>query len=141
MHVKSIMALGKLFLILVCSNSYAQSWSGPVNQDRIKNDGFLAFAYNMSIYYGSRLNKFDNAMHTQAVYHALNSLDNGETVEWYNDRNNSYGKARIVYTVPGSGTICRRIHSQVRLANSVNTYEDTACYNNNTNTWTFVDKY
>jgi surface antigen len=141
MRVKSLMVLGKLCLILACSNSYAQSWSGPVNRDRIKNDSFLAFAYNMSIFYGSRLGKFDNAMHTQAVYHALNSLDNGESVEWYNDRNNSHGKARIVYTIPGGGTICRRIHSWVQIGNSSNNFEDTACYNNNTNTWTFVDKY
>jgi surface antigen len=112
-----------------------------MNRDRVRNDGLLAFAYNMSIYYGSRLSKMDNAFHSQAVYHALNSLDNGETVEWYNDRGNSYGKARIVYTIPGSGTICRRIHSLVRVGDRENNYEDTACYSNNTNTWTFVDKY
>ena len=76
MRVKNIMVLGKLFLILACTNSYAQSWSGPMNQDRVKNDGFLAFAYNMSIYYGSRLGKMDNALHTQAVYHAINNLEN-----------------------------------------------------------------
>ena len=112
-----------------------------MNQDRVKNDGFLAFAYNMSIYYGSRLGKMDNALHTQAVYHALNNLENGETVEWFNDRSDSQGKARIVYTIPGSGTICRRIHSWVRVNSRANSYEDTACYNNNTNTWVFVDKY
>lgn len=141
MHVKNIMALGKLFLILACSNSYAQSWTGPMNRDRIKNDGLLAFTYNMSVYYGSRLPKADNALHSQAVYHALNNLDNGELIEWYNDRTNSHGKARIVYTIPGSGTICRRIHSWVQTADRSNNYEDTACYNNNTNSWTFVDKY
>ncbi len=83
----------------------------------------------------------DQAMHTQAVYHALNNLENGELVEWFNDRTDAQGKARIVYTWPANGNICRRVHSWVRLGADEKSFEDTACLYANTNVWKFVDKY
>jgi surface antigen len=80
-------------------------------------------------------------MHTQSVYHALNNLENGELVEWFNHRTDAQGKTRIVYTYPGSGNICRRVHSWVRFGADEKSFQDTACYNNTTNSWNFIDKY
>ena len=48
MHVKNMMVLGKLCLILVCSNSYAQSWQTPVYNNWNSGDSLFGFAYNMT---------------------------------------------------------------------------------------------
>lgn len=141
MRVKNMMVLGKLCLILVSTNSYAQSWISPINQNWSRSETFLGFAYNISKHFSTRLSKEDSALHTQAVYHALENLDNGELVQWYNDRSDSHGRVRIVYTWQGSGNICRRVFSWVRFAENARNFEDTACYNMNTKTWNFVDKY
>lgn len=141
MRVKSLMALGKLCLILACTNSSAQSFLGPTNNSWAPNDSIISIAYNMVRYFESRLNKPDAAMHTQAVYHALNNMENGQVAEWRNERSNSWGQAKIVYTWPGNGNVCRRVYSLVQTEQYVKNFEDTACYNNNTNSWRFVDKY
>jgi surface antigen len=135
------MVLGKLCLILVCTNSYAQSWETPVYQNWQRTDSIVGFAFNVTKWFTKRLKPEDQAMHSQSVYHALNNLENGEVVEWFNHRTDAQGKARIVYTYPGSGNICRRIHSWVRFGADEKSFQDTACYNNTTNTWIFIDKY
>ena len=137
-----MMVLGKLFLILVCSSSvYAQSWETPIYNSRTNNDTFVGFAYNISKWFSKRLKPEDQAIHTQSVYHALNNLENGELVEWFNDRTDAQGKARIVYTWPANGNVCRRVHSWVRFGADSKSFEDTACYNSITKGWKFVDKY
>ena len=133
--------LGKLFLILACTSSFAQSWEGPQYRDWQRNDGVLGFAYNMNRYFATKLSKQDAAVHSRAVYFALSNLETGEIAEWFNDNAGSHGKAKIIATWTGSGDICRRVYSYVSAGKSSGTYEDTACYNSNTKTWNFVDKY
>jgi len=141
MHVRNLMVLGKLCLILVCSNSFAQSWQTPIYNNWSRGDTLIGFTYNISKYLTTRLKKEDQALHSQAVYHALNNLENGEVVEWFNDRTDAQGKAKIVYTFPASGNICRRVHSWVRYGADSKSFEDTACRNTAVNTWNFIDKY
>jgi len=92
---------------------------------------------NLSRYFGTQLKPQDRELHRQAVYHALNNLENGEAVEWFNDRTDAQGKARIVMTTPANGGYCRRVHSWVRLGADQRAFEDTACYNVTTKTWNF----
>lgn len=141
MLVKNMMVLGKLCLILVCTNSFAQSWETPIFDNWRRTDSIVGFAYNITKYFSQRLKPEDQAMHSQSVYHALNNLENGEVVEWFNHRTDAQGKARIVYTYPGNGDICRRIHSWVRYGIDQKSFQDTACYNNTSNMWIFIDKY
>lgn len=141
MPVKNMMVLGKLCLILVCTNSFAQSWETPIYDNWRRSDNFIGFAYNISKYLSKRLKPEDQAMHSQSVYHALNNLENGELVEWFNHRTDAQGKARIVYTYPGNGDICRRVHSWVRYGRDEKSFQDTACYNNTSKAWVFIDKY
>lgn len=142
MPVKNMMVLGKLCLILVCSNNvYAESWTGPSIPNYATQQSIMGLTMNLMKWFSKRMKPEDQALHTQAVYHALNNLENGEVVEWFNDRTDAQGKARIVYTWPGNGNICRRVHSWVRLGADEKAFEDTACFYNSTNGWKFVDKY
>ena len=132
-----MMVLGKLCLILVCTNSSAQSFEGPVNNTWLSSDSAIHVLINLTRYFGTQLKPQDKALHRHAVYHALNNLENGEGVEWFNDRTDAQGKARIVMTMPNNGSVCRRIHSWVRLGADERSFEDTACYNVTTKTWNF----
>jgi len=135
-----MMAIGKLCLILVCTNSHAQSWESPVNDRWLPSDNAISFMINMSKWFGTQLKPQDRELHRHAVYHALNNLENGEVVEWFNDRTDAQGKARIVMTTPANGSYCRRIHSWVRLGADQRSFEDTACYNVTTKSWNFTNK-
>jgi surface antigen len=135
-----MMAIGKLCLILVCTNSHAQSWESPVNDRWLPSDNAISFMINMSKWFSTQLKPQDRELHRHAVYHALNNLENGEAVEWFNDRTDAQGKARIVMTTPANGSYCRRIHSWVRLGADQRSFEDTACYNVTTKSWNFTNK-
>lgn len=137
MHVRNLMVLGKLFLILACTNSYAQSWDSPINNRWHNNDSGIGILLNLSKYFTTQLKSQDRELHRHAVYHALNNLENGETAEWFNDRTDAQGKARIVMTVPANGSICRRVYSWVRLGAQERSFEDTACYNVTSKMWNF----
>lgn len=132
-----MMVLGKLFLILVCTNSYAQSWESPINQRWHPNESSVQILINLSRYFSTQLKPQDKELHRHAVYHALNNLENGEVAEWFNDRTDAQGKVRIVMTTPANGSYCRRVHSWVRLGSEDRAFEDTACYNVTTKTWNF----
>jgi surface antigen len=119
---------------LLINTAHAQGWNNPA----FESSGFLTA---MSRMFGSTLSKQDVATHKQAVYHALNNAENGETVVWYNDATDSEGKAFIAWTYPSNGGMCRRVYSYVRIKSNAMSYQDTACLDNNRKTWTFVDKY
>jgi surface antigen len=133
MRVKNGTVLGKLCLLLFLNPVYAQS---PAFESQT-----VGIAWVMNKWFGNSLSKQDLDNHKQAVNHALNNLDNGETVTWRSIIDDADGQVRIVYTWPASGTVCRRIYSFIRINDKANSYQDTACLNTNRRTWTFVDKY
>ena len=141
MLAKNLTGLGKLFLILAVSgNVYAQSWTQSLNTDWQYNGGVVGFVYNSAKWFGSRLSQGDQVYHTQAVYHALDNADNGESVDWYNDYEGSMGKVMIAASWPANGDICRRIHHYIRTKNNSKSWGDTACLNANSKRWVFTDK-
>lgn len=132
------MGLMKLSLILVSTSVNAQSWESP------HHNPFAGQLSGTALFLGkifeTRMDKHDQAYHSQAVYHALNNAVEGQDVTWFNDRAGSQGLVRIVYTHPSPGGWCRRVHSFVFFKNIQKTYEDTACFNTHTNTWTWIYK-
>lgn len=128
----------KLCLILACTNVNAQSWEAPSHNPYYGSFG--GSAWFIAKVLEKRMGAEDRSQHSQAVYHALNNAVEGQDVTWYNDREGSHGRARIVYTHPSSGGWCRRVHSLVFFKDVQKTYEDTACYNTHTNSWTWIYK-
>jgi surface antigen len=98
------------------------------------------FAWAIGKILETRMGEVDRGYHTRAVYHALNNAVEGQDVEWFNDSMGSQGRARIVWTHPSPGGWCRRVHSLVYFNRHSMTYEDTACYNTQTNSWNFIAK-
>lgn len=128
-------------LCLTQGNAFAQNWQSPAFDSWADSRTGAGIAFNIAKWFSASLSKDDLATHRSAVHTALNNLDNGELIEWRNDRSNTEGKVQIAYTWPNNGLVCRRIYSWVRVKNDSRGYEDTACLDNNQRTWTFVDKY
>jgi surface antigen len=131
------MVLGKLFLVLACTNVHANSWESSQSREPAISLGLIDTTVSIIKYYSLRLDKENSRYHSSAVYFALNNLETGEVAEWYNDRSGSKGVARIIATWTGNGDICRRVYSYVLERQKTFTYEDTACYNKNRNMWEF----
>lgn len=72
MRVKNGTVLGKLCLLLALNPVYAQS---PAFESQT-----VGIAWVINKWFGTSLSKQDLDNHKQAVNHALNNLDNGETV-------------------------------------------------------------
>ena len=137
MLAKSLTALGKLCLILACTNVWANSWEESRSREPAITMGVIDTAVGLIKYYSQRIDKENARYHSTAAYFALDNLETGEVAEWYNDRLGSKGVVRIIATWTGNGDICRRMYSYVLESRKSFTYEDTACYNKNRNMWEF----
>lgn len=141
MLAKNMMALGKLLTaVLFVSNVHAQSWDKPIYQQELSNETLNGLVYNSYRTLFNRLNKEDSTKHQQAVFLALNRLDNGEVATWYSNDGYHTGKVQVMYTAITNGELCRRIYSDIVLKSTRRTFEEWACYKTNTNTWNFADK-
>lgn len=141
MRVRNLTVLGKLCLLLASGNSFAQSWHSPAFDSWANPHTTAGVIYNMAKWFSTSLSKEDLAIHRSAVHHALNNLENGETVSWRSPSKDAEGAVQIAYTWPSNGLTCRRVYSYVRINSDAKGYQDTACMDNNRKTWTFVDKY
>lgn len=128
----------KLSLILASTSVSAQSWDNPHHNPFAGTTG--GTAWFLGRIFETKMDKEDQAYHSQAVYHALNNAVEGQDVTWFNDRAGSQGLVRVVFTHPSPGGWCRRIHSMVVFKQINKTYEDTACYNTHTKTWSWIYK-
>lgn len=141
MHALSRTVLGKLLIFTLCTNCFAQSWDSPSREDYVRSDSIPALMYNLWNTFSNRINESDKQKHEDAVYYALEHLDNGELIKWYNPKTNSSGHVQIAVTWMNGGLSCRRIYGQIQTEKFNKPFTDTACYNPSTNTWRFLDKY
>jgi surface antigen len=142
MLAKSMTVLGKLLTaaIFISNTAYANSWDKPVYQTEVYSTSGPALIFNAYRNLFSRLNKEDSLKHQQAVFHALNRLDNGEVTTWYSYDGYHTGQVQVMATTKLNGDMCRRLYSVITLKSDQRSFEEWACYKTNTNTWVFADK-
>lgn len=103
MLAKSFQVLTK-FLILASLASPALardiftpiSTTNGVRQDYQSNTGFVDLAINLGKFLGSRLDREDQQTHTSTVIFAMENADNGEVSVWYNPKNDTAGRVRVI---------------------------------------------
>lgn len=139
------MALGKLLVTIIfisfASNvAHAGQWDKPIYQNEINDFNSPALIFNAYRSMFSRLNKEDSRKHQQAVFFALNRLDNGETTKWYSEDGYHMGQVQVMVTAMINGEMCRRIYSVILLKSDQRTFEEWACFKTSSNTWNFTDK-
>lgn len=144
MLAKSFQALTK-FLILACLASPALagdifvpvSATNGVRQDYIPNTGFVDLAINLGKFFGSKLDFEDRQTHTMTVIFAMENADNGEISVWYNPKNDTAGRVRVLMTQPVQGGFCRKFVSEIRIGKTYREYNETGCKTIDSRFWNF----
>lgn len=130
------MVVGKLFLstLLVVNVANAQNLPASVSgrgQAYDVNGGLKSW------FGAGKLPAEDQRTHLQAILTALNNLQNGEIVEWFNPYTNNNGQVRVVYTANTGTGFCRVFQTLVRIDGNVSQYQETACVSGEKNSWDF----
>jgi surface antigen len=143
MLAKSFQALVKcLILVSIASPVYADinvplSTTNGVRQDYQPNGSILAVGINLFKMVSGSLGSADRDTHTMTVVHAMENLDNGDIVEWYNTVNDTAGRVRVVMTYPVQGGVCRKFFSEVRIKNTIRDYNEQGCKTMDSRYWSF----
>ena len=98
----------------------------------------VAVAYNFMKWRSHMMNDYDRKQQENAVFFALNNLQNGQTTRWYNGNSGARGAVKIVMTYPQGSGYCRVIMSQIYYNNKQRDFKEVACINSVDNTWRFV---
>ena len=150
-YVRNLMAVGKSCIILTISigllsacsaqntllhtseSSYASTQSNyqPVNTSVGGLINYFSWTMN-------RMEPYDQQQQEQAVFFALNNLQNGETTRWYNGNTGAQGAVQVAMTYPQGSGYCRVIMSQIFYNGKQRDFKETACINAVDNSWRFI---
>lgn len=148
-YVKSLMAVGKSLIILssiallsACNttgnyNNSASTYAS-VHDDYQNVNGSMVLAMNYFKWSTHRMDKHDRKRQEQAVFFALNNLQNGEVTNWYNGDTGASGKVRVAMSYPQGSGYCRVLHSEIYYNGKARNFQETACINAVDNSWRFV---
>lgn len=100
--------------------------------------GFIVYFANLWKWGFGRLDNESKNLHATTVFLTLERAQNGELVTWQNPKDSSWGRMKVVKTVPVNGGVCRTILMQVVKGSHAREMSEVACYNNSTNKWNFV---
>jgi len=147
MLAKSFRALMKcLILASIASTAFAQnvftplSASNGVRTDYQPTTGLVSVVSNFAKAFDSTLNSDDKQTHIMTMLFAMQNLDNGETAVWYNQREQTAGRIKVILTHPVQGGICRRTFTEVRVGKEVREYEEVGCKTIDSQFWTFTGR-
>lgn len=144
------MGLGRLLTILITSftlvgcGTTAQNYNNSVStyasvHDDYQNvNGSIVLVSNYVKWSSNRMSAYDQKQQEQAVFFALNNLQNGEETNWYNGNTGAKGRVRIIMTYPRGSGYCRVIQSQISYNGKSRDFKEEACINAVENTWRFV---
>jgi surface antigen len=131
------MALGKLLTAaLLISTSPAQAQNSTFDS-AYESLFTLSNIFNRMV---DRMNDDEKEKHEQALLTALNNLDNGERVKWYNDATGNHGMVEVMATMNLGGRLCRKLQSSMIIYKSKRFYETTACLEERNGSWSFSYK-
>ena len=157
LSVKDWTARGKLLILAIISISalsgcastdfYAsRSTQHPALRNYIPSNlispanEIYGLVYNLASYNYYGLSADDKRKQQEAMFFALNNADNGEVVEWYNERGNTFGKVKPVQSYPQGSGYCRTVFSLISVKNKQRTFTETACVEGGHEGWRFVRK-
>lgn len=137
-----ILATISINLIGCASHSPYVSSSAMFSADprTIPAQNAYALIYGLSKYNYYGLSREDKNQQQEAVFYALDNADNGEVVEWYNVKNNTYGKVKPVQSYPQGSGYCRTLFTLISVKNKHRTFTETACVEGGHEGWRFIRK-
>ena len=150
MFAKNLMVRGRLLVTLIISltflsacgttnfknSSYSQSAS--ITEYYSPANSTVAVALNAVKWKTGMLSDYDYNLQKDAVFFALQNLQNGEVTRWYNGNTGAHGAVQVAMTYPQGSGYCRVLMSQIVYKGKQRDFKETACINSVDNTWRFV---
>jgi hypothetical protein len=121
--------LGSCFIFLIGCSSHP----GPVNKNIIvhSNHKHIDSTYMMAwkIFEDMKWNLpyHSTRLHNQSVVMAVKRAQNGQMVEWFDEKNGAMGYTKILITHPISGGYCRQAETKVQFNGNKRTWIYKAC--------------
>ena len=141
------MVVGRLLILSLCISLTAcgtptrtyisDSVGSSANTSYSPNTSYIIIVSNFAKWKSYKLPAEDQLLQEQAVFFALDNLQEGDTTEWVGKENASHGKVRVVMTYPMGGGFCRVLLSQINYKQKVRSFKETACKNGSSK-WKFV---
>jgi surface antigen len=130
--------------LLTCQTSQASDLRTPLSATGgVRNDydypgSSVAIFANLLKSWDGALNKEDRRRHTNAVILTLESVPDGEVMEWYNNTEEAWGKIKPVLSWHVQGGVCRKLVTLVHKQGKSREYEEVGCRTIDSQFWTFA---
>ena len=147
MKLQNGILLSLLFsLITACSStgdkvtSYSDSHSttSSVQSTYQPNDSYVGIIVNFTKWHWYKLPDADRQAQEQAMYFALDNVDNGESTSWYNNNTGTNGTVLVLSSYPQGSGYCRVVVSRLNYKNKMRDFKETACRETGHPGWRFV---
>jgi surface antigen len=133
--VRNLMVAGKLSILLAASPVQANDINNP-RFFEYRSGGFTNRLLDLSFGWFKKLDDQESAAYHQALSHAVMMAENGQRVQWYQNRASGY--AVPVMTWPTGSGYCRRMHIQATAHGVEKAMSATACFDNAHDNWRWV---
>ena len=110
---------------------------GGVRNDYDNPNSAVTVLVNFIKAWNGALSKKDRDQHTGAVIYALENAEDGQTVEWYNQNEETSGKIKPLMTWMVQGGHCRKLVTMVKKGEQFREYEEVGCLTIDSQFWTF----
>jgi surface antigen len=132
---KNLMVAGKLLILSAVNPVLATEINDP-RFFEYRSGGFINRLVDQSFGWFKRLDDQESRAYHQALNHAIMMAENGQRVQWYENRASGY--VVPVMTWPTGSGYCRRIHIQTIAHGVEKTMSATACFDNSDERWRWV---
>ena len=100
--------------------SSVQSTYQPANS-------YVSILANFAKWQWHRLPEEDRRQQEQALFFALDNVENGESSNWYNNNTGTNGRITVMSTFPMGSGYCRTVISRLQHKGKMRDFKETAC--------------
>ena len=148
MSVKNLMAVGK-WLILLSSLLLTACGTPTKTTNSLSSQKSVSHNYThagtgVEVWYNfvrnnmGKLSKADMKKQDQAVFFALNNLEEGKVASWHNIEKDTHGYVKIVASYPHGSGYCRVVFTQIQKKGNARDFKETACKDVSYRGWQFI---
>ena len=144
--VNGILLLALISLLGACSSTGSRvetyntsnSTNSSVQSTYQPSNGYVGVLVNLTKWHWYRLPAEDRMQQEQAVYFALDNVENGDGTSWYNNNTGSNGEVIVVSTYPMGSGYCRVMLSKLNYKGKLRHFKETACRETGHEGWRFL---
>ena len=143
--VNGILLLALISLLGACSSTTGvqtynttDTTTSSVQSTYQPSNGYVGIVVNLTKWHWYRLPAEDRLKQEQAVYFALDNVENGDGTSWYNNDTGTNGEVLIVSTYPMGSGYCRVMLSKLNYKGKLRHFKETACRETGQDGWRFL---